>query len=66
MTSPRRTDFTQPLLPPTKSHVDQLHGHHRSLTAIGDKGHAAAATFSSTDESEEASIVAAGAAFEGS
>ncbi|WP_423797435.1 DUF2563 family protein [Mycolicibacterium moriokaense] len=49
-----------------KSHVDQLHGHHRSLTAIGDRGHAAAATFSSTDESERASIVVAGAAFKGS
>ena len=43
-----------------KSHVDQLHGHHQALTAIGDKGHAAAATFASTDESERSSIAAAG------
>jgi hypothetical protein len=44
-----------------KDHVDQLHGHHQALTAIGDKGHSAAATFASTDESEGSSIVAAGA-----
>ena len=56
--------FHQAVVDAHKSHVDQLHGHHRSLTRIGDNGHAAAATFSSTDESEGSSIATAGAAFE--
>ncbi|MDR3658492.1 MAG: DUF2563 family protein [Mycobacterium sp.] len=46
------------------SHVDQLRGHHRSLTDIGDHGHAAAASFRSTDEAAGSSIAAAGARLE--
>jgi hypothetical protein len=56
--------FHQSVADAHKRHVDQLNGHHESLTAIGEKSHAAAATFTSTDESQKSIIAAAGAAFE--
>ncbi len=55
--------FRQAVSSAHRDHVEQLHAHHRALTDIGDKTHAAANEFAAHDASAADGIRAAQAGF---
>lgn len=47
-----------------QGHVEQLHGHHRALTDVGDKSRSGAEQFTAQDASSADSIRTAGSGFD--
>ncbi|PIB79560.1 DUF2563 family protein [Mycobacterium celatum] len=57
-------EFHQAVSAAHRAHVEQLHGHHRALTGIGDKSRSAAYEFTARDASSADSLRAAEAGFD--